>query len=260
MGIVNVTPDSFYDGGVHDDIDSAVSHARMLIDQGADILDIGGESTRPGSEPVSREEEIDRTVPVIKKIRAESTIPISIDTTKAAVAREALAAGADWVNDISAGRFDSAMASVVAQAGCPVILMHSRKSPSDMQNKPYYQNVVKEVQSELLESVAVFERAGVRRGNIIIDPGIGFAKRLEDNCTLLKHIQELSSMGFSVLVGTSRKSFIGTITGKKAADRLAGSLATVAASFYRGARFFRVHDVDQTRDLLKVIVSIEQST
>lgn len=259
MGILNVTPDSFYDGGRYNDRNAALSHARKMIELGADVLDIGGESTRPGSEAVSVEEELARIIPVVEKIRDESNIPISIDTTKAPVAQQALDAGADWVNDISAGRFDSQMAATVSKAGCPVVLMHSRKRPVDMQNKPFYQNVVREVQNELLESVSRFRQAGVHQENIILDPGIGFAKRLEDNVALLHHMDDICSMGFPVLVGTSRKSFIGRLIGKKTGGRLVGSLATVAAAYYKGARIFRVHDVDQTRDLLKAIVSIEQS-
>ncbi len=259
MGILNVTPDSFYDGGRYNNTEAALDHARALIRSGADILDIGGESSRPGSKPVSLQEEIDRTIPVISAIRRESSIPLSIDTTKAAVAKAALDAGANWVNDISAGRFDPQMPSLVSRALCPVVLMHSRKRPVNMQNKPFYQNVINEVSSELLQSVDLFKNAGVPGGNILLDPGIGFAKRLEDNVSLIKNLDILTSFGYPVVLGTSRKSFIGTLIGRKAGDRLPGSLGTVAAAYYKGVKIFRVHDVEQTRDLLNVIVSIEKS-
>lgn len=258
MGVVNVTPDSFYDGGRHAGTRAAVAHALALVHDGASVLDIGGESTRPGAAPVSEDEELGRVVPVIEAVSRECDVPISIDTTKSRVAREALAAGATWVNDISAGRFDAAMPSVVATAGCPVVLMHSRERPQTMQASPRYDNTVAEVREELLGRVAAFETAGVAREHIVLDPGIGFAKRPEDNLALLRGIQSLISTGFPLLVGTSRKSLIGAITGKPVEQRLAGSLGSVAAAFARGVKMFRVHDVAETVDMLKVMVAVER--
>ncbi len=257
MGIVNVTPDSFYDGGRHNTMEAACDHARQLCDEGADVLDIGGESSRPGSLAVSVAEEIKRVVPVIEKIRSETDIPLSIDTTKAAVAQKALSAGATWINDISAGRFDPAMAPLAAETGCPVVLMHSRHTPETMQDDPSYEDVVTEVRNELLASAKTFTDQGVLKENIILDPGIGFAKRFEDNILLLKHTGRLVESGFTVLIGTSRKSFIGRITGKEAPHRLFGSLGSIATAYTQGARIFRVHDVGATNDFLRVHSTIE---
>lgn len=256
MGIVNVTPDSFYDGGRHATTDDAVEHALRLVAQGADILDIGGESTRPGSLPVSANEECERVIPVIAALIKETNVPISIDTTKSVVAQSALDAGASFVNDVSGGRFDIAMPAVIAKHACRVILMHSRETPKTMQIMPAYHDVVAEVISELKERLDAFVNSGVARENIILDPGIGFAKRVEDNCALMNRIADIVALGFPVCIGTSRKSFIGTITGQAPDDRLAGSLASAAAAFYNGVTFFRVHDVAQTSDLLKVLFAI----
>jgi dihydropteroate synthase len=252
MGVVNVTPDSFSDGGKYAVSSTAVDHGLRLVAEGADILDIGGESTRPGAAPVSIEEESARVLPVIEKLAKSVTVPISIDTTKSAVAKRALDAGAQWINDISAGRFDPEMPVLAAKHHCPVILMHSRKQPKDMQQDPFYKDVITEVKNELLESAALFISQGVKKENIILDPGIGFAKRLEDNVMLLRHIDQLINTGFPLLVGTSRKSFIGLITGKPVNDRLAGTLGSISAAYAKGARFFRVHEVAPVVDMLKV--------
>jgi dihydropteroate synthase len=259
MGILNVTPDSFFDGGRHATAKAAIEHGRSLIGEGADILDIGGESTRPGARPVDAEEECGRIIPVITALARESSVPISVDTTKSAVARRALDAGASIVNDISGGRFDRDMAALAAKRQCPVIVMHSRETPATMQDQPCYTDVVAEVKQELLACACAFAEAGVRRENIILDPGIGFAKRLSDNCILLRRLGEIVSLGYAVCVGTSRKSFIGRITDREASDRLAGSLASLAPAFYAGARIFRVHDVSQTKDALKVLDAIFHS-
>ena len=259
MGVVNVTPDSFYDGGSHTTTSAACEHARQLIREGADILDIGGESSRPGALPVSIEEEQARVLPVIEQLRRETDVPISIDTTKAAVAHAALAAGADWINDISAGRFDPDMAPLAGEKQCPVVLMHSRKTPETMQQDPSYGNVVREVIDELLVCVKLFTDCGVLPEHIILDPGIGFAKRFEDNIVLLHELEEFIKTGFPVLIGTSRKSFVGQITGKDAADRLYGTLGSVAAAYTHGAKIFRVHDIEATKDFLNVLSTIEQS-
>lgn len=259
MGIVNVTPDSFYDGGRRADAGPAVEHGLRLAEQGADILDIGGESTRPGAAAVSADDECRRVLPVLDALAARVSVPISIDTTKAEVAQRALEAGASWINDVSAGRFDAAMAGVAGRRGCPVVLMHSRKTPATMQQEPYYSDVVAEVRAELMQSVQRFVSGGVARENIVLDPGIGFAKRLEDNLALLSHLDRLMDLGFPLLIGTSRKSFIGRITGKPVDERLWGTLGSVAAAFERGARMFRVHDVAETRDLLSVCWAISQA-
>jgi dihydropteroate synthase len=257
MGVLNVTPDSFYDGGRHNLPQDAFSHAQKLIDEGADIIDIGGESTRPGAKPVPAAREIERVVAVIEQIRKHSSVIISIDTTKADVAREALAAGATWINDISAGRFDAKMAPLAAEKACPVVLMHSRKTPENMQAEPYYENVVDEVRDELLQSIAHFTARDVAGENILIDPGIGFAKRFEDNIALLNNLDTLTALGYPVCIGTSRKSFLAPITGRQADERLAATLASVGVAYSRKAKVFRVHDVQETVDYLKVVSAIE---
>lgn len=257
MGVVNVTPDSFYDGGRHGTFKSAYDHARHLIEEGADILDIGGESSRPGSLPVTVDEERKRVLPVLEQLRKETDILLSIDTTKAAVAKDALDAGADWINDISAGRFDSEMAPFAAQRMCPVILMHSRNTPETMQVEPVYNDVIQEVINELLVCVKKFTDHGVSRENIILDPGIGFAKRFEDNVTILRYLSKFSEIDFPILIGTSRKSFIGHILEKGPQQRLYGTLGSVAVAYINGAKIFRVHDVEETKDFLNVLSTIE---
>jgi dihydropteroate synthase len=259
MGVVNVTPDSFFDGGRYVSAGAAIAHGCALAAEGADILDIGGESTRPGAATVGAGEESTRILPVIEALAKKTAVPISVDTTKSEVASRAFAAGATWVNDISAGRFDTSMPQFAARAGCPVILMHSRETPATMQADPQYRDVVAEVKAELLERVAVFTGAGVRKENIIIDPGIGFAKRLEDNLALIRRLSELTELGYPVCVGLSRKSFVGRITGRDAEGRLAGTLAALAPARQAGARLFRVHDVRETLDALKVLDAIKNS-
>ncbi|MBD3391963.1 MAG: dihydropteroate synthase [Chitinivibrionales bacterium] len=253
MGVLNVTPDSFYDGGRYADPAAAAGQAMRLVEEGADVVDVGGESSRPGAQPVSPRDEIGRIVPVIEKLRAQSDVIISVDTTKSEVARAALDAGATWINDISAGRFDDGMASLAAKEACPVVLMHSRKTPRDMQEDPHYDDVLGEVRDELRACCDAFAGRGVSRENIIIDPGIGFAKRFEDNIVLLRNLRALATLGYPVLVGTSRKSFIGHITGRSADERLPGTLASINVAFSRGAKLFRVHDVKETVDFLKVL-------
>jgi len=257
MGIVNVTPDSFFDGGVHSTIDKAVDHAQMLIDQGAAILDFGGASSRPGAQIVPIDEEIARVVPVIKKIAQRSGIPISVDTTWVSVAQKALDAGATIVNDISAGRFDPGMPLFAGKMDCDIILMHSRKDPVTMQDDPFYTDVIEEVKNELCDSVKLFTDNGVRKEKISVDPGIGFAKTADHNIALLNAIDEIVNIGFPVVLGTSRKNFIGKITGRDVSDRLCGSLASIARAYQKGVRIFRVHDVKETVDFLKVFSVIE---
>ncbi len=258
MGILNCTPDSFSDGGKFNSIDSAVAQAVRMETEGAAIIDIGGESTRPGAEQVSAEEERKRVVPVIAAIRTESDIPISIDTTKASVARAAIAAGADIINDISALSFDSEMAAVVRESQVPVILMHMQGTPQTMQQAPQYDSVVKEIIVFLQERKEFCELNGIAHDRIIIDPGIGFGKRLEDNLAILKHLQMFTTLNCPVLVGVSRKSFIEKLMGTHipADSRLGGSLTAALISVQRGAAIVRVHDVAETVQALRLLEAV----
>lgn len=256
MGILNVTPDSFSDGGVHFDHAKAVHAALQMEADGAAIVDVGGESTRPGSQPVSIDEEIRRVVPVIEQIRKRSAVPISIDTRKAEVAEAALDAGATMINDVSALRFSPRMAAMAARRRVPVILMHMRGEPATMQQFAHYDDVVRDVSAELREFVAAAQSAGI--GEVLIDPGIGFAKTFAHNLELLAHTRELTSIA-PVVIGASRKAFIGHLTGRDAGpDRTTGSLAAVAAAHRGGAAFVRVHDVRETVDFLKVLIAIAE--
>jgi len=259
MGIVNVTPDSFYDGGRYATADAAVEQGMRLAAEGTDVLDIGGASSRPGARAVSPEEEAERVIPVIRRLEKEFKGPISVDTTKSSVARQAIEAGATWINDISAGRADPLMSGLVAAEGkCIVVLMHRRGTPETMQSFCQYADVVAEVKQELLASVNAFVKAGVNRERIVIDPGIGFAKTAEQNVTLLRHLDAFVKTGYPVLVGTSRKSFIGRLTDREAPERLWGTLGSIASAFLHGARIFRVHDVAAARDFLTVFSAIER--
>ena len=256
MGILNVTPDSFSDGGVHFDHAKAVHAAMQMESDGAAVIDIGGESTRPGSEPIAAQVEIDRVLPVIRQIRERSDIPISIDTRKGAVAEEAIAAGADMINDVSAMRYSAGMPAIAARAGVPVILMHMRGEPSTMQQFATYGDVVAEVAEELQDLVDDVRAAGIEQ--ILVDPGIGFAKTWEHNLELLARADELKRIA-PVVIGASRKSFIGHLTGREAGpERTVGSLAAVAAAVRAGAAMVRVHDVRETVDFLKVLAAIEE--
>ncbi len=254
MGVVNVTPDSFSDGGLWLDPLAAVAHAREMAAEGADILDVGGESTRPGAEPVPAAEERRRVVPVIAGIAGEvAGARISIDTSKVEVAEAAVAAGATCVNDITAFRGDPSMASFVADRGVDCCLMHMLGEPRTMQEDPRYDDVVDDVRAFLTERLAFAVRAGVPEERIMLDPGIGFGKTLEHNLALLRRLDEIAAIGPPVVVGASRKSFLGRITGRgTAADRVAGTVAANLIAFQRGARVFRVHDVAPTRDALAV--------
>jgi len=252
MGIVNVTPDSFADGGHHATAEQAVAHARRLIAEGADLIDIGGESTRPGAQPVAVEVERARVLPVVAALRAETGLPISVDTTKAEVAAAALAAGADMVNDVSAGRFDSAMLPLVAERGAAVVLMHMQGTPATMQQAPAYGDVVAEVAAFLAERAAAARSAGIDAERIWVDPGIGFGKRPEHNLALLAHLERLAALGFPVLVGASRKTFLGALGGEPVEARLAASLAAAVLAVAHGARAVRVHDVAPTRRAVAV--------
>ncbi|MDP1739311.1 MAG: dihydropteroate synthase [Caulobacter sp.] len=258
MGVINVTPDSFSDGGRHLAPENALAHARKLIAQGADILDIGGESTRPGAEPVDEAEELARTVPLIAAIRAESAMTISIDTMKPAVARAAVAAGAGMWNDVSALRFAPDAPAVAAELGCQVVLMHMLGEPRTMQNAPVYGDVIAEVEAFLLARAEAAMAAGVARGKIWFDPGVGFGKTLEHNLALLRGLPRLASHGFPVLLGASRKRFIAAIDpeARDPADRLGGSLAVALAGARAGVAAVRVHDVRETRQALAVQAAI----
>ena len=259
MGVVNVTPDSFSDGGRFFDRETAIEHARRLIAEGADILDIGGESTRPGAASVSAEEEIDRVVPVIEAIRTESAAPLSIDTMKPEVARAARAAGATAWNDVTAlGWAEDSMATA-AELGCPVILMHMQGEPRTMQDDPRYEDVVAEVRAFLLGRAEAAVAAGVDRESIWLDPGIGFGKTLAHNLELLRNLPRLTDLGFPLVMGVSRKRFIRAIdaTAQGVDDRLGGSLAAALWCAAHGAAVIRVHDVRETVQALSVLEAIE---
>lgn len=251
MGILNVTPDSFSDGGLFNQLDSALEHVLQMQSDGAEIIDIGGESTRPGADLVSLDEELARVIPVIEKIRQHSDIAISIDTSKTRVMREALAAGANMVNDVNALHADGALA-VCAEHGVPVCLMHKQGEPQTMQDNPQYQDVVAEVSQYLAERADVCIDAGIKQKNIIIDPGFGFGKSLENNLALLREMSRFCAMPYPVLVGISRKSMFGVLLGREVDDRLVASTTAAAIAYQKGARFFRVHDVGQTCDALKL--------
>jgi len=256
MGIVNVSPDSFYDGGRHFSTDAAVKHGLRLAGEGADLLDVGGESSRPGADPVPLDEEKRRVLPVIERLRAECDVPVSVDTHKAAVAEEALGAGAVMVNDISGLRFDPRMAGVVAAAGAALIVMHMRGEPGTMQDAPKYGNVMAEIVMELGRAVDRAVEGGIDREQILVDPGIGFGKRLEHNLHIFRHLSELRVLGRPVVVGPSRKSFIGTISDLPPEERLEGTIAAVCQSVAAGANVVRVHDVAAVRRSVQVADAI----
>jgi len=253
MTILNVTPDSFSDGGEHFSPADALALARSAEAQGAAFIDVGGESTRPGSDPVPAAEEVARTAPVIAAIRAGSAIPISIDTRKAEVARAAFSAGADVVNDVSALTHDPALAGVVAEAGAPVVLMHHQGQPRTMQEDPRYDDVVLDIYDWLAARVAEAEAAGIPRTRIIVDPGIGFGKTLQHNVSLLRNLSLYHGLGCAVMLGASRKRFIGALTGTVSAkERLPGSLVAAIQGVGQGVQILRVHDTDETRQALSL--------
>ncbi len=253
MGVLNVTPDSFFDGGRYSTRDALFRRVGEMVDEGADLIDVGGESTRPGSRPVSAQEELDRIMPAIETIRSTSEVPISVDTTKAAVAMDAVAAGADFVNDISGLQFDDKMAAAVAGSGAGLFLMHTRGRPEVMQRDTAYRDVMAEVIGYLDAAIEKALGAGVAFDRIAVDPGIGFGKSVEGNLQLLRRLGELKVLGCPILLGTSRKSFIGKILQQEDPEnRLAGSLATVALGVAAGARLFRVHDVRLSREAADV--------
>jgi dihydropteroate synthase len=250
MGIVNATPDSFSDGGLHLRRDAAIAHAQRLIAEGADILDIGGESTRPGAQPVTLQQELERVLPIIEGLRG-SPVPISIDTCKPEVMQAAIAAGASMVNDINALQ-DAAAMDAVAASNVAVCLMHKQGDPQTMQQQPHYTDVVAEVSEFLHGRIAAAEAAGVARARIVIDPGFGFGKTLAHNLGLLRHLDKLRKLGVPVLAGLSRKSMLGAITGQDVNNRAAASVAAALIAVQRGASIVRVHDVRETVDALKI--------
>lgn len=259
MGILNTTPDSFSDGGRFYAPASALAQAEQLIAAGADIIDIGGESTRPYAEPVATAEELRRTIPIIKAIRARHEIAISIDTTKAEVARQAIAAGATIINDISALRHDPAMLALVRETSVPVIIMHMKGTPASMQDKPVYDDVVAEVLDFFRERLQWLAAAGIDINRIIVDPGIGFGKNLDHNLSLLKHLSRLHELNCPILLGHSRKKFLGLLTGLEAGDRDLPTAVVAALAVQQGIDIVRVHNVTACRQALQVAQAIQQA-
>ncbi|ALN86930.1 dihydropteroate synthase [Lysobacter capsici] len=256
LGIVNVTPDSFSDGGAHDTTEAAVAHGLRLAEEGADALDIGGESTRPGADEVPLEEELRRTIPVIERLARETALPVSIDTSKPEVMRAAIEAGAGLINDVYALRRDGAL-DMAASLGVPVVLMHMQGEPRSMQHEPSYDDVVSEVHRFLAERIFAAEMVGIDKKRIVVDPGFGFGKTLQHNLTLLAQLERYAELGVPVLAGLSRKRSIGQITGRDdPRDRLAGSVAAHLIAAQRGAKLLRVHDVAATVDALKVWAAV----
>ena len=250
MGIVNVTPDSFSDGGQYVDVEAAVSRALQLVEEGADLLDIGGESTRPGATPVSVQEELQRVIPVIEKLAAQTSVPLSIDTTKSEVARQALAAGAEIVNDISGLRFDPQMVEVCRAALAGVIGMHIQGTPQTMQEDPQYENVVEEICDYFSERLQTLEQAGIPAERIVLDPGVGFGKTAEHNLQILSHIRRFRELNRPVLIGHSRKRFLGKVLERTVDERTFGTLGVSVALAMQSVDILRVHDVAANRDAL----------
>lgn len=259
MGILNVTPDSFSDNGLYFDKTRAIKRALQMAEEGADIIDIGGESTRPGSEPLAIEEELRRTIPVIEALLKETNIPLSIDTYKSGVAKKALDAGASMVNDISGLRFDPGMAKVVAEYKVPLVVMHMKGTPKDMQTNPVYEALMPEIMDSLRESIRFAIESGVPEDKIIIDPGIGFGKTYEHNLEIINSLQSLSLMEKPILIGLSRKAFIGKVLGDvPPQERLEGTAAAVSISIMNGANIIRVHDVKEMAKVAKVADAIKR--
>ena len=259
MGILNVTPDSFSDGGKYLEKNTAINHALEMIDEGADIIDIGGESTRPFSDPVSLKEEISRVVPVIEGIRKKSDICISIDTTKSQVATAALNSGASVINDVSAMEVDPLMVDVALKFDCPLIIMHMKGTPKNMQDDPQYESLISDIKDYLLDRIDFIISKGINPKKIVIDPGIGFGKTVENNFEIINNLKHFTSMDFPVLLGASRKSFIGISLNLPEEDRLEGSLAANIIGFQNGAKIFRVHDVAETNKALIIANKIFNS-
>ena len=256
MGIVNVTPDSFSDGGCFEETETAVDHCIRLLDEGADILDIGGESSRPGAESISEQLEIDRILPVIEQLRPETEMPISVDTWKAGVARAALGTGADMINDISSLRLDPDLGKAVVETGAGIVLMHMRGTPATMQSLPPSRDIVRDVGDGLREAVGDAYKSGIAHDRILLDPGIGFGKTLQDNLVLLNQLSFLSDLELPVLVGPSRKSFLGRILNRPVHERIMGTAGACAVGILRGAHVLRVHDIGAVRQISDVVDAI----
>jgi dihydropteroate synthase len=257
MGILNVTPDSFYDGGRHYAPEAAIEHGLRLIQEGADILDVGGESTRPYSDATPVEEELGRIIPLVRAVRARSDVFISVDTYKARVAREAIDAGADMINDVSGLCFDSGMARVAADAQVPVVIMHMKGTPKEMQVEPRYDDVIGEIRKFFVERIAFARQCGIDEENIILDPGIGFGKRLGDNLMIIKELRRFKELGRPVLIGTSMKAFIGRLAGSPdPEERTEGTLASVALCLWNGADIVRVHDVKKAKRVATLVQAV----
>lgn len=252
VGVLNVTPDSFSDGGQHFDLNMAVEHALKMQSDGADIIEVGGESTRPGSERVSVKDELARVIPVLEELKHKLNIPIAVDTYKSQVARAAIESGASIINDISALRFDVEISDVIAETGALLVLMHMRGEPATMQKIEPSEDIFAEIESDLTYAIRHAENRGVKREQIIIDPGIGFGKTLEQNLAIINHLERFNSFNLPLMVGTSRKSFIGRITGRPADERLFGTAASVAAAIMRGAHMIRVHDVKEMVEVAQI--------
>ena len=260
MGILNITPDSFFDGGVHFRENDAVKQGLKMAADGADIIDVGGESTRPFSDPLPLDEELRRVIPVIKTLSQETNIPISIDTYKSEVASQAIEAGATMVNDISALKFDPLMGQLVADAGIPIVLMHMKGKPKNMQINPAYKDLFGEITDFLEKAIEQAISSGIKRDVIIIDPGIGFGKSFDDNLKIINNLHTFSSLGQPLLVGTSNKAFIGHVLGLSVESRESGTMATVAASILNGANIVRVHNVKATKETVTMIDAIKSES
>jgi len=259
MGILNVTPDSFFDGGSYFDLESAVNYAHQMVDEGADIIDIGGESSRPGADPVSLEEEEKRVMPVLERLISEVEISISVDTYKSTIAKKALEIGAQIINDISGLRFDSDMANVVAEHDCHVVIMHMKGSPKDMQLNPTYFDLISELVEFFEERIAHASSQGISGDKIILDPGIGFGKRVEDNFDIIRELESIVELGYPVLVGPSRKTFLSKTLNLPFEDLIEGTSAAVTASIINGAKIVRVHDVKEMKRVVTVADTFQKS-
>ena len=259
MGILNVTPDSFSDGGLYFDTQKAINHALSMIEDGADIIDIGGDSTRPFSDPVSVDDELLRVIPVVKELRKRTDTVISIDTTKSTVAKEACLVGADIINDISGMLFDAEMIDVAKDIGCPVVLMHIKGNPKTMQENPTYDNVVSEIKCHLLDRIDYVIEHGIDKKNIILDPGIGFGKTIENNFEILNRLDELTSIEYPFLIGVSNKSFIGKTLNINENDRLQGTIVANTIALQKGCKIFRVHNVKEAKRCLLIANKIFNS-
>jgi dihydropteroate synthase len=256
MGVLNITPDSFSDGGLFFESHKAIGHGLQMAAEGADIIDVGGESSRPGSDPVSLDEELKRVIPVIEGLASSLEIPISVDTYKSQVAERAIEAGAQIINDISGLRFDPQMPAVAAQYDTPLIIMHIKGSPKTMQQDPSYEDLMGEIIDYLREGIEKAERGGVDPQQVIVDPGIGFGKRVQDNLVIINRLEALNTLGRPLLIGTSRKSFIGAVLGAEVHQRGIGTLATVAVSILKGAHIVRVHDVAPMKQTVEMVDAI----